>query len=235
MAEIAFVTWFTLIEYLAAIFSQSFSLYVFGGIAIRRCVTRKQSTVEISRSMNVYIFMQIFTSVAALTYLIYLLTGWRLACPAYNAYWMFFTGAAQTSFLTLMPLAILGLGLDRCLYLVFPMKYGKERTWHLVVVTFVAMFLLITCSIIFRIIPAYPESAATECLSFGCLTTPSGGELYAIARYSTSSLILLVSGFLLYLLKWKLQIQFTKNRAAKVSFDHSEVSQLRTFWISFFR
>uniref|UniRef100_A0A914QJ47 G-protein coupled receptors family 1 profile domain-containing protein n=1 Tax=Panagrolaimus davidi TaxID=227884 RepID=A0A914QJ47_9BILA len=105
---------------------------------------------------------------------------------------------------------MLGLGLDRCLCLLYPIKYTSFKARFLVFTIILSMALILAFSLIFRILPAYPTTAETKCLSFGCTTTTNGGEIYTYIRYLTSSAVLITSGFLLYLVRFKLKLHLSQ-------------------------
>lgn len=209
--------WLILAEYFISLVSQLLSLFIFGDILFKSFFSNCRATVFTSPSLNFYFITQTCASFVASVYLLYLLVGWRPDFVEYNAYFMYFIGACQSLLITSTPVSVFALGLDRCLCVLFPMKYTKRQNSYPTYFAILLMAILTTISLLFRIIPAYPMRMSTPCGSFGCMTTTKALEIYVFIRYFTSAIILATSVTLLILIRRKLHIYLAHNKAGKVS------------------
>ncbi|KAE9555253.1 hypothetical protein FO519_001504 [Halicephalobus sp. NKZ332] len=161
--------------------------------------------------MFLYIIVEVFTAFFIGFFLIYLLQGWTLEDTHYNGYILFYSGAAQTFMMTLRPVAVFTLGVDRCLCVLFPFKYKENKRFLPVILSVILMGISVGLSLAPRIIEFAPKTPVTSCSAFGCMTSPASDSLYITMRYVSSAVNMAMGGFLFILLRIKIKERSSKS------------------------
>lgn len=224
--KLEFTFWFVLFEFIFASIFEIFVFFVFGylvWLAIKNHWQNNHHTLDASPAMLLYMIIEVFTAFFVAFFLIYLLQGWNSGDNHYNGYILFYSGATQTFMMTLRPVTVFSLGLDRCCCVLFPFKYRGKAKIIPIFVAIILMVLSVAHSVAPRIIEFAPKTAETNCAAFGCMTNPASDSLYITMRY-VSSAVNLAMGILLFII---LRIR-VKQLTLKVSLNFSNFDKVLT-------
>ena len=209
--------WFTLAEYLIAFIGQTFGFYVFGSILLHRWFQKPVPSVAItpvttSPCIIFYFYTQTIATGINITFLIYYFIHWRPYPVEFNALIIFYLGTLQLFAITLTPLSVFALGLDRSLCVGFPMKYSKGQNLYPKYLAIGIMFGITAFSLISFIIPTYPVDIITHCSTIGCMASKGAIETFFYMRCFTSALLLVNSLVLVIVMRGKLSFNQVKNK-----------------------
>ena len=210
-----FTYWFVLFEFILASILEIFVFLAFSYLShlfLKKIIFNKGILFDVSPVMVFYVIIEVLTAFFIAIFLIFLLQGWRLDDTNYNGYILFYSGATQTLMMTLRPVTVFALGLDRCLCVRFPLNYRNEKRFIPIIIAFILIVVSLSLTFVPRIIESMPKSAETSCWGFGCMTTPESDDTYATTRYVISA-VNIVTGSILFVL---LRIR-TKERTSKVN------------------
>ena len=209
-----FTYWFVFFEFIIASVLEIFVFCTFSYLLYyftKTSLFKKNTSFDASPAMGLYMAIEIPTAFFITFFLIFLLQGWTLEDTHYNGYILFYSGATQTLMMTLRPVTVFTLGVDRCLCVLFPFNYNKKKRLFPIILSFVLMGISVGLSLAPRIMEFAPKSPVTSCSAFGCMTSPASDSLYVTMRYASSAVNMAMGIFLFILLRIKI-----KERASKV-------------------
>ena len=200
--------WIIMCEFVISLILQSITAYLFTKILFRRNRGGQLATVERSPSLYFYFAAQIMTAVTTVIFAAYYFLFWLQITIIFNAYLWFFIFTIQKLTFISLPLAAFALGFDRCMCVLWPIKYKKSILPVLIASVIIVGVLLY--SLIFILIPMFPDCRLHECKSHPM----TGG--YSHVRYFTSALILVTCICLLVFFRQKTATHFGKNITGRV-------------------
>src|SRR5689334_8744129 len=100
-----------------------FSVYYCINVLFRKSVLKK--SVKLSPTITVYFGFVFVTAVTATAYFAYLIIFWRPEGADYNAYLLYFGGLVPGLFFNTSSIAETFLCIERCISLLFPLKYSQ--------------------------------------------------------------------------------------------------------------
>ncbi|KAE9555252.1 hypothetical protein FO519_001503 [Halicephalobus sp. NKZ332] len=212
-----FTYWFVFFELIFASIMEVFVFFAFSYLLydfIKKTFFNKGTSFDPSPAMAVYMAIEILTAFFITVFLLFLLQGWILEDTHYNGYILFYSGAVQTFTMTLRPVAVFTLGIDRCLCVLFSLEYNKNKRFLPVILSVILMGISVGLSLVPRIIEFAPKTPVTNCSafgSFGCMTSPASDSLYITMRYVSSAVNMAMGGFLFSLLRIKVKERSSKS------------------------
>ena len=166
-----------------------------------------QKTLKFSPVLTIYFLYLLLFCVSSIINFIYLIGFWRPESNAYDARFLFWLGVFPFLLGSLNTVVETFLCLDRCLSIIFFLKYTSK--WR-IYTSFATLFgLIISLGVLLWINPifsAVPESGTTTCTIFACFISQFVITLTQLAFLAINSM----AGVILYFLA-----RFTLNQNAE--------------------
>uniref|UniRef100_A0A7E4ZTR9 G_PROTEIN_RECEP_F1_2 domain-containing protein n=1 Tax=Panagrellus redivivus TaxID=6233 RepID=A0A7E4ZTR9_PANRE len=161
--------------------------------------------------MSIYIVIEIGYALSSAAYFIYFCIDCVIdAGVTFHAYFLYFFAIPVTIFMTLVPVALSFLSLDRCLSIAFP-RSPRMHVFlgycNIVVIIFSVFFIVIT-----DIITAFPKTTITPCNGFGCMATIFGKSAYTVYRMGFGVFNVIISIILAIMIQRKLKLSEAATR-----------------------
>ena len=203
---------FTLFETIAGAIFELIACVIFIYLFTKFHSSSTKSILEVSLSMIQYIIFEIITCSLALLYLGYLSIFWNQFEDSYNGYVLFYTGALQNMAITVKPISVVFLGVDRICCVLFPFVYLDRKKYFPIIGNTISVIIVTIIYLSMRTLGNLPQSEITTCSSFGCMTSAESTAVYNIIRYALGGMNIILGIILALLIRKKLTASELKVR-----------------------
>ncbi|KAI1715333.1 hypothetical protein Ddc_10989 [Ditylenchus destructor] len=133
-----------------------------------------------SKPMISYMYIHAIMSTVCTPYKVYIVYKWQPLAPTsttalYDPFWLFWTGLWTVDYMTMAPLCVLMLTVDRCLRLGWPLWYGRWQIQNFVVWTGMSAILVTFLGSTWMFLQELPLDLkkTARCESFTCVCVKS--------------------------------------------------------------
>ena len=186
-------------------------IFIYLFIKFRSSSTRFM--LEVSPSMLQYIIFEIVSCFLVLLYLGYLSIFWNPVQNSYNGFVLFYTGALQNTAITMKPISVIFLGVDRICCMIFPFVYLNRKKYFPLIGNAICVVVVTIIYLSLRVLKKIPQSEITSCSSFGCMTPTESTVVYTTVRYTLGGANLILGIILALLIRKKLAASGLKVRS----------------------
>uniref|UniRef100_A0A7E4VBI8 G_PROTEIN_RECEP_F1_2 domain-containing protein n=1 Tax=Panagrellus redivivus TaxID=6233 RepID=A0A7E4VBI8_PANRE len=169
--------------------------------------------------MIIYIVICLIYCVAALPLTVYSFVVWRKDGPNFFARTLFLLGLPKYLAQTLFPTSFMFVGVERLLYVKFPMKVTKVvRRMSIIVPIVLGIQMTVISVSLYHDYMNTPDDRV--CYTYSCLIAGRTTVIYLTARYTAAGLNVIVGATLIWLIRGRWSLRNTTD-AASTSGDNT--------------
>ncbi|KAI1709023.1 hypothetical protein Ddc_14040 [Ditylenchus destructor] len=212
-----YVTYINFGEGIITVIAQSICISSMGHLLYCAAFGKNRANIpKLSSSIIVFLATQTILHASCLPYHIYMMIFWGGSVNNYDTYSLFWLGISTMMLITVQPVPVFFLTLDRCLVLKMPLRYtGVYQRW-IVVASIVTIVSVLIVSLICTLVELpLPVEKLRNCALFSCLLLKSKAYVAQTLKIFFGTTNLLASIYFLYALRTaKADL---KNRVIKIT------------------
>ncbi|KAL3121883.1 hypothetical protein niasHT_000448 [Heterodera trifolii] len=207
------------VEYFVCLALQLPSLLLLLAITISvqfRKKNHSQNEKSLCPTLIYYLIFLLISLISAFAYHCYMVANFvQNGAEKADPYWMFWLALCYECANVAVPVAILGLTIDRCLTITFPLSYGRRAKRMLLFadVLFSVLLFLVTFRIYFVELPLDVSQLSELCLNASCVNTRNR-NLYRLGAKSLFGFVNII-GSLIFMVLLRANRVLMKNSTAR--------------------